>query len=154
MNCFVHRWFCVVRGPKPLLHHHNWLSFGKFQDTEHFLIPCPHHVSSQLPPSGETCKYATAPMTQKKIWGILYLLICSSLDVTIPATVPQRSEIPEGLMKYPVLYYSIRNRYGAEGLYPQYFNNKQQMTMYETCTLCCTINERWMLHNKWAVDFL
>jgi len=24
------------------------------------------------------------------------------LDVTIPATVPQRSEIPEGLMNYPV----------------------------------------------------
>ena len=24
--------------------------------------------------------------------------------VTIPATVPQRSEIPEGLMNYPVLY--------------------------------------------------
>jgi hypothetical protein len=24
--------------------------------------------------------------------------------VTIPATVPQRSEIPEGLMNYPVVY--------------------------------------------------
>jgi hypothetical protein len=24
--------------------------------------------------------------------------------VTIPATVPQRSEFPEGLMNYPVLY--------------------------------------------------
>jgi hypothetical protein len=24
--------------------------------------------------------------------------------VTIPASVPQRSEIPEGLMKYPVFY--------------------------------------------------
>jgi hypothetical protein len=60
-NCFVHRWFCVVHGPKPPLHRHNLLSFGKFQDTERFLIPCPHHVSSQLPPSGETCKYATVP---------------------------------------------------------------------------------------------
>jgi hypothetical protein len=28
----------------------------------------------------------------------------------------------------------IRYCYGAEGFYPQYFNNKQQITMYETCT--------------------
>jgi hypothetical protein len=60
-NCFVRSWFCVVRGPKPPLHLHNWLSFGKFQDTERFLIPCP-----RLPPSGETCKNATAPSTHKK----------------------------------------------------------------------------------------
>jgi hypothetical protein len=76
-NCFVRMRFCVVRGPKPLLHCHNWLSFGKFQDTERFLIPCPHPVSSRLPPSGETCKYATAPSTQKNLGEILYLLICS-----------------------------------------------------------------------------
>jgi hypothetical protein len=43
-NCFVHRWFCVVHGPKPPMHHHNWLSFGKLQDTERFFIPCPCHV--------------------------------------------------------------------------------------------------------------
>jgi hypothetical protein len=49
MNCFVCWWFCVVHGPKPSLQHHNWLSFGKFWDTEHFLIPCPYCVSSQLP---------------------------------------------------------------------------------------------------------
>jgi hypothetical protein len=66
-NCFVCRWICVVRGLKPLLHCHNWLSFGKFQDTESFLLPCPRHVSSQLPRSGETCKYATAPRTPKNL---------------------------------------------------------------------------------------
>ena len=42
-------------------------NFGKFQDTERFLIPCPRHVSSRLPPSGETCKYATVPSTQKNL---------------------------------------------------------------------------------------
>jgi hypothetical protein len=31
-------------------------NFGKFQDTKLFLISCPRHYSSQLPPSGETCK--------------------------------------------------------------------------------------------------
>ena len=31
-------------------------NFGKFQDTERFLIPCPRHVSQRLSPSGETCK--------------------------------------------------------------------------------------------------
>jgi hypothetical protein len=55
-------------------------NFGKFQGTERFLIPCPLHVSSQLPPSGKTCKYATVPSTQtKKLGEIPYLLICSFL---------------------------------------------------------------------------
>jgi hypothetical protein len=67
MNCFVCRWFCVVHGLKPPLHRHNWLSFGKFQDTERFLNPCPRHVSSRRPPSVETYKYATAPSTQKSL---------------------------------------------------------------------------------------
>jgi hypothetical protein len=62
-NCFVRMWFCVVLGPKPPLHFHNWLSFGKFQDTKSFLIPCSRHVLSRLPPSGETCKYAMARIT-------------------------------------------------------------------------------------------
>jgi len=66
-NCFVCRWFCVVHGLKPPLYHHNWLSFGKFQETECFHIPCPHHVKSRLFPSGETCKYAMAPGTQKNL---------------------------------------------------------------------------------------
>jgi hypothetical protein len=49
------------------LDHHNWLSFGKFQETARFLIPCPCHVSSRLPPRGETCKYATAPSIKKNL---------------------------------------------------------------------------------------
>jgi hypothetical protein len=68
MNCFVCRWFCMVHGLKPLLHHHNWLSFGKFQDTECFLIPCPHHVLSRQPPSGQIHRYVMAPNAQKKTW--------------------------------------------------------------------------------------
>jgi hypothetical protein len=83
-NCFVRRWFCVVHGPKPLLHRHNWLSFGKFQDTERFLIPCPRHVSSRLPASGETCKYATAPSTKTNLerfstyWCAPFCRVCLS----------------------------------------------------------------------------
>jgi hypothetical protein len=30
----------------------------------HFLIPCTHYFSSRLSPSGETCKYVMAPITQ------------------------------------------------------------------------------------------
>ena len=77
-NCFVCGWFCVVHDPKPPLHSHNSLSFGKFQDTERFLIHCERHFSSRLPPSGGTWKYAKAPST-KKLWEILYLLMCSFL---------------------------------------------------------------------------
>ena len=64
-NFFVRRWFRAVHGPKPPLHRHNWLSFGKFQDTARFLIHCARHFSSRLPPSGENCKYAKAPSTKK-----------------------------------------------------------------------------------------
>ena len=78
-NCFVCRWFCVVHDPKPPLHSRNWLSFGKFQDTERFLIHCERHFSSRLPPSGGTWKYAKAPSIKKKLGEILYLLICSFL---------------------------------------------------------------------------
>ena len=56
-NCFVCRWFCVVHDPKPPLH-----SFGKFQDTERFLIHCERHFSSRLPPNGGTWQY------KKKTW--------------------------------------------------------------------------------------
>jgi hypothetical protein len=100
-NYFVHRWFCVVRGLKPPLHHYNWLSFGKFQDTKRFLIPCQRHVSSRLPPNGETCKFATVPSIQKT-WRDSLPIDILPFGVTIPATVPQRSEIPEGLKNYPV----------------------------------------------------
>ena len=78
-NFFVRRWFCAVHGPKPPLHRHNWLSFAKFQDTERFLIHRARHFSSRLPSSGGTCKYAKAPSTKKRLWEILYLLICSFL---------------------------------------------------------------------------
>ena len=66
-NCFVCRWFCVVHDPKPSMHSHNWLSFGKFQDTERFLIHCERHFSWRLLPSGGTWKYAKAPSTKKNL---------------------------------------------------------------------------------------
>jgi hypothetical protein len=66
-NSFVHRRFCVAHGPKPQLNRHDRLSFDKFQDTQRFLIPCPRHVSSRLPPTGETYKYAKAPITQTNL---------------------------------------------------------------------------------------
>ena len=44
-----------------------------------------------------TCKVG------QKLGVSLPLLTCYPSGVTIPTTVPQRSEIPEGLMNYPVL---------------------------------------------------
>ena len=56
------------------------VKFGRFRDTKPFLIPCPRHVSSWLPPNGRTCKYAMEPRKQKqKLGEILYLLIYSFL---------------------------------------------------------------------------
>ena len=75
--------------------------FGKFQDTERFLIPSPRHVSSRLPSSGETCKYATAPITQKTWRDSLPIdMLLSAVSVLVVAQ--QISEVPEGLKNYPV----------------------------------------------------
>jgi hypothetical protein len=61
---------------------HNWLGFGKFQDTERFLIPCTHQVSSRRPSSGETCKYAMVPSTPNNLerfstyWHAPFCCVC------------------------------------------------------------------------------
>jgi hypothetical protein len=84
----------------PPLHRHNWLSFGKFQDTERSLIPCPRHVSSRLLSSGETCKYATGPSILKN-WGSLPIdMLLSAVSVLV--VVQPGSEVPEALMNYPI----------------------------------------------------
>ena len=101
MNCFVCRWFCVVHDPKPPLHSHNCLSFGKFQDTECFLIHCECHFSSRLPPSGGTWKYAKAPIT-KKTWRVSLPIDMLLSAVSVLVVAQSSSEIPEGLMNNPV----------------------------------------------------
>jgi hypothetical protein len=90
----------VLLGPKHPLYHHNWLIFGRFQDTERFLIPCPRYVSLRLPPSSETCKYTMVPITQTNLerfstyWYVVSVLVVELLS----------SEIPEELMNYPVFH--------------------------------------------------
>jgi hypothetical protein len=109
-NCFVHRWFCVVLGPKLTLHHHNWLSFGKFQDTERFLIPCPRHVSSPLPPTGETCKYARAPVTQtnlEKFSTYCYAPLCC---VCLGCCATEFGN-PKGTYEFPSIYMAMIRLY-------------------------------------------
>ena len=92
----------MVHDPKPPLHRHNWLSFGKFQDTEPFLIHCERHFSSRLPPNGGTCKYTKAPSTKKKTWkdSLSIDMLLSAVSVLVVAQ--SSSEIPEGLMNNPV----------------------------------------------------
>jgi hypothetical protein len=89
-NWFVRSYFCVVHSPKSPLHRHNLLSFVKFHDTGRFLIPCPLHTSLSLLPSGETCKYATAPGTQTKTWRDYLTLSMFSPCITITITFKKR----------------------------------------------------------------
>ena len=77
-NCFVRRWFCAVHGPKPPLHRHNWLSFGKFQDTERFLKTV-HAIFRHDYPLAVEPASTPRPLVQKKLREILYQLICSFL---------------------------------------------------------------------------
>jgi hypothetical protein len=53
--------------------------------------------------------------------------------VTIPATAPQRSEIPEGLMNYPVFYKAHGTSHGI--------TNKQQRYSMQLCTINITRDE-------------
>jgi hypothetical protein len=41
-------------------------------------------------------------------WSVSPSVDILPFGVTIPTTVPQRSEIPEGLMKYPVLKFTLK----------------------------------------------
>jgi hypothetical protein len=68
--------------------------------------PC----SSRMSPSGETCKYASRPSTQKKLGEIRYLLICSFLLVSVWVVAQPSSEVPEGLVNYPVVADVLRDR--------------------------------------------
>jgi hypothetical protein len=83
-----------------------WLSFGEFQDTECFLIPCPCHVSSRLPPSSETCKYATAPSTQKKIWGFSTYWY-APLQCDHPGYYTAEVGNPKGTYELPCIYFNV-----------------------------------------------
>jgi hypothetical protein len=67
-----------------------------------FLFPVHAMFRHDCPPSGETCKYAMVPSTQKKTWRD-YLpidMLLSSVSVLVVAQ--PGSEVPEGLMNYPV----------------------------------------------------
>ena len=76
--------------------------FGKFQNTERFLIHCARHFLSRLPPSGGTCKYAKAPSTKKTLRDSLPIdMLLSALSFLVVAQ--SSSEVPEGLMNNPVL---------------------------------------------------
>jgi hypothetical protein len=100
-NCFARSWFCVVHGPKPPLHRHNWLVLENFK-TERLLIPCPRHISSRLSHSGEIWKYTTAPSIQKKTWRYSLHIDMLLSAVSVLFVAQPSSEVPEGLMNYPV----------------------------------------------------
>jgi len=78
-NCFVRRWFCVVHGPKPPLHRHNWLSFSKIprHRTLSYSLCTPFFVTTT--PLAVEPGSTPRSLVQEKRWEILYLLICSFL---------------------------------------------------------------------------
>ena len=82
------------------------LSFGKFQDTERFLIHCERYFSSRLPPSGGSWKYTKAPSTKKTSRDSLPIdMLLSAVSVLVVAQ--SSSEISEGIMNNPVVHASV-----------------------------------------------
>jgi len=62
---------------------------------------------SRLPPSGETCKYATAPSTQKKLGDSLPIdMLLSAVSVLV--VMQPSTEVPGGLTNYPVFVYVLQ----------------------------------------------
>ena len=78
-------------------------NFGKFQGPERFLISCPRHVSSRLPPPA--VKPADRPwrlVQKQKTWrdSLPIDMLLSAVSVLVVGQ--PSSKIPEGLMNYPV----------------------------------------------------
>ena len=70
--------------------------------TERFLIPGPRHVSSRLLPSGETCQYTKASVTQTYL-DRFSLPIHMLLPAVCVLVVAQPGvEVAEGLTNYSV----------------------------------------------------
>jgi hypothetical protein len=93
-------------------HRYNCLSFGKFQDTEHFLIVCPRHVSSRRQDRHDCPLAAKATSTPwcllPKQTGRDSLPIDMFLSaVSALVAVLLSLEVPEGSMNYPVLLTGI-----------------------------------------------
>jgi len=65
-----------------------------------FLFPVHAMFRHDRPPSGETCKYSTAPSIKKKTWrdSLPINMLVSAVSVFV--VVQQSLEIPEGLMNY------------------------------------------------------
>jgi hypothetical protein len=100
---------------------------GKFQDTERFFIPCPRHVSSRLPPSDKTWKYATGPITKKKkTWKDSPLIYTLLSAVSVLVVAQRSSKVPEGLMNNPV-YWNILTMHGPINVNSSNNTSKWQM---------------------------
>ena len=91
----------MVHDPKPPLHSHNGLIFGKFEDTERFLIHCERHFFHDYPLAVEPGSTPRS-LVQKKTWidSLPIDMLLSAVSVLVVAQ--SSSEIPEGLMNNSV----------------------------------------------------
>jgi hypothetical protein len=77
-------------------------NFGKFQEQTAYLFPVYAMFRHDCPPSGETCKYATAPSTKKTCRDSLSIdMLLFTVSVLVVAQLSL--EIPQGLINNPVL---------------------------------------------------
>ena len=95
-NCFVRRWFCAVHGPKPPLHVtiDSILANSKTQNA--FLVTV-HAIFCHDYPLAVEPASTPRPVVPKKLWEILYVLICSFLPC-LSWLLRSRSKFPEGIM--------------------------------------------------------
>jgi len=78
------------------------VSFWQIPRQNAFLFPVHAMFRHDCPPSGETCKYATALSTHKRTWrdSLPIDMLLSAVSVLVVAQTS--SEVPEGLMNHPV----------------------------------------------------
>ena len=86
---------------------HEW--YIKFQQSG---CLCAAKRTGRLGPSAETVErvretFVRIDRGRTEIWSVSPSVDMFPPGVTIPATVPQRSKIPEGLMNFPVFQFKI-----------------------------------------------
>jgi hypothetical protein len=91
----------MVLGLKPLSPHHNWLSFGKLQDTESFLSPVltmfHHNCPLAVKPASTPWRLLPKQTWRDSLFSDMLLSAVSVLTAALPSL-----EVLEGLMNYPI----------------------------------------------------
>jgi hypothetical protein len=88
-------------------------------------------------------------------WNFSPSVVMLPFVVTIPATVPQRSEIPEGIMNYPVLFAQVRSWVFSQSpdnirVEPGY--DQMNSALFTEVTMCRFVHRSLGFGGTWCIQ--